>query len=77
MTMGRDSVAELLRLPAGERAELALVLWESLDSSSREASLALAEEDRAELDRRLAEHEASPASAIPWAELRASLLAGE
>ena len=75
--MGRESIAELLRLPAGERAELALALWESLDTASRECTMSLSDANRAELDRRLAEHEAAPASAISWADLRASLAADE
>lgn len=36
----------------------------------------LTPEQRAELDRRLAEHIADPASAIPWDEVRRKLLRG-
>lgn len=35
------SLSELLKLPAGERAELAMALWESLSDNEREAQLEL------------------------------------
>src|SRR5205085_10705359 len=64
--MGTDILDDLLKLPASERADLALALWESLSDSEREAEVVLTSEQRAELDRRLADHEADPDSAIPW-----------
>jgi putative addiction module component (TIGR02574 family) len=64
--MATDILDELLKLPAAERADLAFALWESLSDSEREAEVVLTSEQRAELDRRLAEHEADPGSAIPW-----------
>lgn len=63
-------LSQLLQLSAGERAELAMALWESLDDSQREAELTLTPDQAAELDRRLAEHLADPGSAIPWDEVR-------
>ena len=33
------SLSELLKLPAGERAELAMALWESLSSAERETEM--------------------------------------
>ena len=65
--------AELLKLPPGKRAELAISLWESLTDSERDAEFELSEEDTVELDRRWAEHVAHPESAIPWSELRQKL----
>jgi putative addiction module component (TIGR02574 family) len=65
---------DLLRLPFQERADLAMALWESLSDSERDTQLQLTDEQRAELDRRLAEHLEKPASAIPWSEVRAKLL---
>ena len=38
------------------------------------APFTLSDELRAELDRRWAEHQANPESAIPWADVRAKLL---
>jgi len=68
------SLSELLKLPAGERAELAMALWESLSIAEREADLELTSEDAAELDRRWSDHVQRPESAIPWGEVRRKLL---
>ena len=64
------------KLPADQRVELALALWESLDDKERETELALTAEQEAELDRRLANHLASPGSSIPWEEVRRKLMGG-
>ena len=66
--------SELLKLPAGERAELAIALWESLSDDEREPELPLSLDEAAELDRRWREHVESPDSAIPWDEVRRKLL---
>jgi putative addiction module component (TIGR02574 family) len=71
-----DTLAKLLRLPADERVELAMALWESLSDTERETELALTPAQEAELDRRLAEHIADPGSAIPWEEVRRKLTDG-
>ncbi len=73
--MPSSPLVELLKLPPTDRAELALALWDSLAEGEREGELALSDEQRADLDRRWAEHVADPASAIPWADVRAKLLA--
>ena len=39
------SLSELLKLPAGERAELAMALWESLSEAEREGELELTPEE--------------------------------
>lgn len=64
--MTSRKLAELLKLPVDERADLAMALWESLDESQQESELALTPEQAAELDRRLADHLANPGSGIPW-----------
>lgn len=64
----------LLKMPAGERLELAMALWESLDDKKREAEFTLTSEQVAELDRRLSEHIADPDSAIPWSEVRRKIV---
>ena len=51
-----------------------MALWASLSDQEREEELAFTEEQRAELDRRWAEHLANPASAVPWSEVRRKLL---
>lgn len=67
-------LSELLKLSAGDRAELAMALWNSLTDRERDGELELTDPQRAELDRRWAEHVASPESAIPWADVRSKLL---
>ncbi len=71
-----NTLAELLKLPAGERIEIAMELWDSLTDAEREAEIALTPEQEAELDHRLAEHIARPDSAIPWEEVRRKLAGG-
>jgi putative addiction module component (TIGR02574 family) len=72
--MQSSPLAQLLKLPAGDRAELAMALWESLTEAEREGELGLTDEQRAELDRRWAEHVENPDSAVPWSEVRRKLL---
>ena len=72
--MPTSPLSELLKLPAGDRAELAMALWDSLTTVERDAELALTADQRVELDRRWAEHVANPESAIPWSDVRAKLL---
>jgi putative addiction module component (TIGR02574 family) len=67
--MAPNTLTELLKLPASDRAELAMALWASLDDVSRGAELALTPEQSAELDRRFAEHQANPGSARSWDEV--------
>ena len=74
--MASGMIASLLKLPAGERADLALALWESLDEPARQDAVGLTPAEAAELKRRLAEHEADPTTAVPWLEVRKKL-AGE
>jgi len=71
--MPSNPLTELLKLPAGDRADLAMSLWESLSDSEREGQLELSEAERAELDRRWAEHLENPGSGIPWAVVRSKL----
>lgn len=72
--MPSSPLTELLKLPAGDRVDLAMALWDSLSDGEREAQLVLTDEQRVELDRRWAEHVANPGSAIPWADVRVKLL---
>jgi len=74
--MSPTDLAELLKLPSGERADIALALWDSLTDDQRNAEFALGPEARAELDRRWAEHLADPDSAIPWQDVRRKLFDG-
>jgi len=74
--MLRDTLTKLLELPATERVDLAMALWDSLTAAEQDAEFQLTPDQRAELDRRLAEHIADPTSAIPWDEVRRKLLRG-
>jgi len=71
--MAPDTLTELLKLPPSDRAELAMALWASLDDASRGAELVLAPEQIAELERRLAEHQADPGSARSWEDVEKRL----
>jgi putative addiction module component (TIGR02574 family) len=75
--MPSSNLANLLKLPADERAEIAMALWESLTDQERESELKLSSDQKAELDRRWAEHLADPESAIPWEEVRRKLRDGK
>jgi putative addiction module component (TIGR02574 family) len=70
-------LSELLKLPPDERAELAMVLWDSLTDAEREGELALTAEQEAQLERRWAEHLENPGAAIPWDEVRRKLQGSE
>ena len=72
--MASSPLSQLLKLPAGDRVELAIALWESLSDSEREGAFDLTDEQRVELDRRWVAHIENPSSAIPWSEVRRKLL---
>jgi putative addiction module component (TIGR02574 family) len=74
--MAPEVIAELMRLPARQRVDLALALWESLEEADREAALELTAEQAAEFDRRLVEHRTDPSTAIPWDEVRKKFIGG-
>lgn len=69
--MAANTLDELLKLPASERADIALALWESLTDTERDAEFVLTDELKAELDRRWEEHLANPGAAIPWEVVKA------
>jgi len=62
---------EIAALPVADRLELIEQLWDSLESEA--ADLAVPDWHRAELDRRLAAHAASPDVALPWDEVKAEM----
>ena len=74
--MLKETLTKLLELPPAERVDIAMALWDSLTQAEQEAEFDLTPEQRAELDRRMTEHVADPASAIPWDEVRRKLLRG-
>jgi putative addiction module component (TIGR02574 family) len=64
-------LAEIMRLPEDERRQLIEEVLDSLDPELDD--FRLTEEEKAELDRRLEEHERDPESALSWEEVRAEL----
>ena len=72
--MPSSPLRELLKLPAGDRAELAVALWESLTDTEREDVFHLTEEQGAELDRRWAQHLENPGTAVPWSDVRSKVI---
>jgi putative addiction module component (TIGR02574 family) len=63
--------SESLDLSETERIQMAQDLWDTIAADS--PALVLSDQQRAELDRRVAEHDRDPASAIPWTEVREHL----
>jgi len=64
---------QVMQLPPEERLELMDALWESIHppGSLRPGEpFVLTQELKAELDRRLAEHEADPSTAVPYEDVR-------
>ncbi|MGH7566237.1 MAG: addiction module protein [Gemmatimonadota bacterium] len=59
------------RLGVDERLRLIEELWESVAADS--AGVPLTDAQRAELDRRIADHEANPDDVVPWEEVKASI----
>jgi putative addiction module component (TIGR02574 family) len=63
--------AQALSVP--ERIELVEAIWDTIPSDASLEALALSDEHRAELDRRLADLEDNPEAGSSWAEVRARL----
>jgi putative addiction module component (TIGR02574 family) len=61
------------RFSVEERLTLVEDLWDSIADES--AAAPLTDAQRAELDRRLADHEANPDDVVPWEDVKASISA--
>jgi putative addiction module component (TIGR02574 family) len=61
------------RMNLEERLALVQAIWDSIAESTERSPLS--DELRAELDRRLADHEANPGDTIPWEQVKAEALA--
>jgi len=59
---------QLFKLSAAERLELVEELWDSIADDDK--VLALTDEQREDLDRRLTEADADPTGGSPWEEVR-------
>ena len=62
-------------LTPAERIELAQDLWDSLEDDQVAEAFPLSDEQRAELDRRLADLDANPDAGRPWEEVEAEIRA--
>jgi putative addiction module component (TIGR02574 family) len=60
---------ELRKLSLAERLELVEELWASIAAEYEHELFPLTDEQRAELERRLAEADADPAGGAPWEEV--------
>jgi putative addiction module component (TIGR02574 family) len=67
------SPEDIRQLPVADRLRLMEALWASLDAES--AALLVPDWHKVELDNRVAAHEADPAAARPWDEVKAEILA--
>ena len=61
------------RLSVGERIALVQEIWDSIAADAERSPLT--EEQKQEIDRRLAAHRANPQAAIPWEQVEAEVLA--
>ena len=68
-------IATAKALPKEDRLDLAMELWEAIELTG--ADLPLSDEQRADLEQRIAEDEAHPQPAEEWNSLRRKLLNGE
>lgn len=60
------------KLSVAERIQLVEDIWDSIAEESPDA-MALTDEQREEIRRRVAADEADPATAVPWEQVRAEL----
>ncbi len=67
--MTTDLRNQIEHLSPAEKAELLDAVWESLEADA----VSLTDEQRTELDRRIARHEENPSDVIPWEQVRANL----
>ena len=72
--MANAAIKEILRLPLSERIEAAEAIWDSLvDIAEAQALVEPTDQQRAELRRRIDEHDRDPSSAIPLEDVQRKL----
>ena len=67
---------DYINLPVADRIELVKDIWDSI-VAQEPVSVDLSAAQKAELDRRVAEHRADPTTAIPWEQVRAKLFSSQ
>lgn len=70
--MTEAMIAELLKLSPAERIQLAEDLWDSV-AAQPDLLPALSDDQRQEIERRVAEHMRNPSSALRWEDVRTRL----
>jgi len=71
--MNTQLLDQARQLSLDEQLELIEALWDGI--ADRSAAPPLTDTQRAELDRRIVDHEANPDDVIPWNEVKAEALA--
>jgi putative addiction module component (TIGR02574 family) len=71
--MNTQLLEQARRLSVEERIELVEAIWDSIATSN--AAPPPTDAQKAELDRRIADHEAHPDDVVPWNEIKADALA--
>lgn len=64
--------SEFAKLPTAERLDLLGDLWDSM-AADADTNIPLTDAQKIEIDRRLAEHDAAPSTALDWSVVRAEL----
>jgi putative addiction module component (TIGR02574 family) len=65
---------EIMKLSPAERIQLVEDIWDSI-AADPDNLPPLSDDQKAEIDRRLAEHEKDPSTALSWDEVKARLWA--
>jgi putative addiction module component (TIGR02574 family) len=73
--MATNPLSDILKLSVAERIQLVEDIWDSI--AAEPEAVALTEEQRQDLDRRLAEQEANPGAGRSWADVKARLRRSE
>ena len=68
--MSRPLRRALLELPVSERLELVQDLWDSIAADCERHPLPLSDEQRLDLERRLAEADETPVGGSSWGDVR-------
>jgi len=72
--MTANPAFDFRRLSIAERLQLVADIWDSIAADADGESLPVSEADKALLDERLAEQEASPGTGAGWPEVRARIV---
>lgn len=71
--MNTQLLDQARKLSVDERVELVEAIWDTI--AEQATGLPVTDAQMAELDRRLADHEANPEDVVPWSEVKAEALA--